>query len=60
MWVPVARKIAARTVIGRIVRGVAGAALAGLGWKLGADAYEVAKKRVKESRQAREQEEDLT
>jgi len=63
MWIPVERKIVSKSVLGAVVRSVGGAALAGLGWKLGGDAYEVAKKRVKESRRPKveeEEEEDLT
>lgn len=58
MLIPIARRIASRSVLRSVVRSVGGAALAGLGWKLGSDAYEVAKKRVKESREQREQQEE--
>lgn len=39
-------RVAAREVAWNAVRALAAAALAGLGWRLGSDAYEVAKKRL--------------
>ena len=39
-------RTAARNVTWNLVRALAAATVAGLGWKLGADAYEVAKRKL--------------
>lgn len=41
-----------------IVKTLAGAIVAGVGWKLGSDAYETIKKRVKEYSESKEQEDN--
>ncbi len=41
-----------------IVKTLAGAIVAGVGWKLGSDAYETIKKRVREYTEGKEEEEE--
>ncbi len=62
MWKLLARAVRTRTLLVGAIRGIGGAALAGIGWRLGADAYDAAKRRFRRDDldDDLDEEEDLT